>query len=111
MNWSNIVKQTPVTTTEDSKPIKKVKSHPCIKETEIVDYDTLFNLYYNETIEDLFFDFKNDIDHNSLPILNVKNPSIYTEFYQMILDNTSTDFKYLNDNSDVEDEEDYFIGD
>ena len=56
MNWSDIVKQTPVTNTDDRNPIKKVKSQPC--QTEIVDYETLFNLYYNATIEDLFLNLK-----------------------------------------------------
>ena len=109
MNWSNIVKKPP-SNIEDTKPITRVKSQQSITDTEIVDYETLFNLYHNTTIEDLFFDFKNEMEQKCLPIINTQNnPFLYQDFYKMISENTYAEFTYLNDNSDVEDDEDYLI--
>ncbi len=107
MNWSNIVKLSPTTNDSSSQPIKKIKSQQSINESEneIIDYETLFNLYYNSTIEDLFFDFKDEMKLKCYPLLNKDNKHQYNEFYQMILLNTNVDFKYTNDTSDIEDDE------
>lgn len=109
MNWSNIVKLSSDDNLHDTckQPLKKIKSQQSINENETIDYDTLFNLYHNSTIEDLFFDFKDEMEKKCFPILNKKNKLQYNDFYQIILDNSIVDFKYLNDTSDIDDEDDY----
>jgi hypothetical protein len=111
MNWSNIVKLSPATNDNNTctQPLKKIKSQQSINENEIIDYDTLFNLYHNSTVEDLLFDFKDEMEKKCFPILNKKNKCQYNDFYQIILENTTVDFKYLNDTSDIEEDDDFVV--
>ena len=80
MNWSNIVKKPP-SITEDTKPITRVKSQQSITDTEIVDYETLFNLYHNTTLRTYFLILKMRRNKNVYPLSILKIIHIYTKIF------------------------------
>ena len=103
MSWSAIVKS------NDNISIENIKIEPKIIKKKIVfdEYRELYDLCFNEDINDLYLYLKNKTSDRCLNILNNTNRNTYNNFFKLIYDNTIMIEKQDSDSDmdlDMEDE-------
>jgi len=95
MNWSDIAKNNTdiIVKQQITKPIIETPN------TNIEDeYNTLYDLKFNNIIDDIYHDITEMVDRRCLHILDKRNTNSYAKFYNLIYNNT----EMIVDNNDNE---------
>lgn len=104
MNWSEIAKQNTNTSPVEKKSNMSNNIEKQEKQ-EIEDYETLYNLKYNNMIDDIYHDIVELIDKRCVNILDKRRNDSYSDFYNLIYNNTKMDIPYIESDNENDEEE------
>ena len=103
MNWSDITKNN--TDIIINKPITKPIIE-IIKTNIEYDYNNLYDLKFNNVIDDMYHDITEMVDARCIRVLDKRNTKSFSQFYNLIYNNTEMTH-IANDNEIEEDDEEF----